>query len=61
MINERKVAAFVDNVLVGTKTKKGHNEVIEEVLKRLKENDLYVKPETCTGKMKKVPCYKTTL
>ena len=34
MINEGKVAAFVDNVLVGTETKEGHDEIVEEVLKR---------------------------
>ena len=45
MINEGKVAAFVDNVLVGTETEEGHNEIVEEVLRRLEENDLYVKPE----------------
>jgi len=45
MINEGKVAAFVDNVLVGTETEKGHDEIIEEVLRRLEENDLYIKPE----------------
>jgi len=33
MINEGKVAAFVDNVLVGTETKEGHDEVVEEVLR----------------------------
>jgi len=33
MINKGKVAAFVDDVLVGTETEKGHDEVVEEVLK----------------------------
>ena len=33
MINEGKVAAFVDDVLVGTEIEEGHNEVVEEVLK----------------------------
>ena len=47
MINEEKVAAFVDNMLVETETKEGHDEIVEEVLKRLEENDLYVKPEKC--------------
>jgi len=28
LINKEKVAAFVDNVLVGTKTKEGHDEKI---------------------------------
>ena len=47
LINKEKVAAFMDDVLVGTETEEGHNEIIEEVLKRLEENDLYVKPEKC--------------
>ena len=47
MINKGKVAAFVDNVLVGTEMEEGHDEIVEEVLKRLEENDLYVKPEKC--------------
>ena len=47
MINEGKVVAFVDNVLVGTETEEEHDEIMEEVLKRLEENDLYIKPEKC--------------
>ena len=54
MINEEKVAAFVDNVLVRTETEKGHNEIVEEMLKRLEENDLYVKPEKCIWKVRKI-------
>jgi len=55
MINEGKVAAFVDDVLVGTDTEEGHDEIVEEVLRRLEENGLYVKPEKCVWKVKKVP------
>jgi len=55
MINEGKVAAFVDDVLVGMETEEGHNEIVEEVLRRLEESDLYVKPEKCVWKVKKVP------
>jgi len=47
LINKGKVAAFVNNVLVGTETEKGHDEIIEEVLKRLEENNLYVKLKKC--------------
>jgi len=47
MINKRKVVAFVDDVLVGTETEEEYNEIVEEVLKRLKENNLYIKPEKC--------------
>ena len=47
MINKRKVVAFVDDVLVGTETEEEYNEIVEEMLKRLKENKLYIKPEKC--------------
>jgi len=45
LINKEKVTAFVDNVLVRTETEKGHNEIVEEILRRLEENNLYIKPE----------------
>jgi len=45
LINEGKVTVFIDDILVGTETEEGHNEIVEEVLKRLKKNNLYVKPE----------------
>ena len=51
MINEGKVVAFVDDVLVGTDTEEGHDEVVEEVLKRLEENNLYIKLEKCMWKV----------
>jgi len=54
MINEGKVAVFVDDVLVGTETEEGHNKIVEEVLRRLEENDLYVKLEKCTWKVRKI-------
>ena len=54
MINEGKVAAFVDDVLVGTETEEGHDEIVEEVLKQLEENNLYVKPEKCVWRVRKI-------
>ena len=47
LINKDKVVTFVDDVLVETKTKEEHNEIIEKVLRRLEKNDLYVKPKKC--------------
>jgi len=32
---------------VATETEKGHDEIVEEVLRQLEENDLYMKPEKC--------------
>ena len=54
LINEEKVAAFVDNVLVGTKMEDGHDEIVKEILKRLEENNLYVKLEKCVWKARKI-------
>ena len=54
LINEEKVAAFVDDVLVGTETEKGHDEIVEEILRRLEENDLYIKLEKCMWKARKI-------
>ena len=47
LINEGKVTAFVDNILVETETEKGYNKIVEEILRRLEKNNLYVKPEKC--------------
>ena len=45
LINKGKVMAFVDNMLVGIETEEEHNKIVEEILRRLEENDLYVKLE----------------
>jgi len=54
LINEGKVAAFVDDVLVGTETEEGYNEIVEEILRKLEENDLYIKSEKCMWKVGKI-------
>ena len=54
MINVGKVVAFVDNILVETETEEEHNEIVEEVLRRLEKNDLYVKPEKCVQKVQQI-------
>jgi len=35
-------------------TKKEHNELVEEVLKKLEKNNLFVKPKKCWWKIKEV-------
>jgi len=54
LINEGKVAVFVDDVLVGIEGEEGYNEIMVEVLKRLEKNDLYVKQEKYSWKTNKV-------
>ena len=53
-INTRKVASFINNVIVRMEKKEGHDEVVKEILKRLAENNLYVKLEKCKQKIREV-------
>ena len=54
LTNMGKVAVFIDDVIVGIETEEGHDELVAEVIRRLEENDLYVKPEKCKWKVKEV-------
>jgi len=54
LINTGKVAVFINDVIVGTEMEEGHDELVVEVIKRLEENDLYVKPEKCKWKVREV-------
>ena len=54
LINTGKVAAFINDVIVGTKTEKEHDELVAEVIRRLEKNNLYVKLEKCKWKVREV-------
>jgi len=54
LINTGDIVSFIDDVIVGMEEEKGHDEVVEEVVKRLAENNLYVKSEKCKWKVRKV-------
>ena len=54
LINQEDIATFINDILVATETEKGHNKLVEEVLKRLEENNLFVKPEKCKWKVREV-------
>jgi len=47
LINIGNVVRFIDDVIVGMEKEKGHDVIVEEVVKRLAENDLYLKLEKC--------------
>ena len=47
LINSRKIEIFIDDVMVGTESEKEHDELVEEILRRMEENDLYVELEKC--------------
>jgi len=44
IINTGEVVSFIDNVIVRIE---GYDKVVEEVVRRLVENNLYMKPEKC--------------
>ena len=45
------MASFIDDVIVGMEEEEGYDEVVEEVVRILAENDLYVKLEKCKWKI----------
>jgi len=47
MIETGDMTTFIDDVMVGTETEEEHDDIVEEILRRIAENDLFVKPEKC--------------
>ena len=45
LINQGDTATFINNILVAINTEEGYDKLVEEVLKWLEKNDLFVKPE----------------
>jgi len=45
VIDKGIVIVFIDDILIFTEDEEHDDEIVEEVLKRLKENDLFLKPE----------------
>jgi len=54
LINTGKVASFINNIIIRIKGEEEHNELVEEVVRRLAENNLYIKLEKCKWKVKEV-------
>ena len=54
IIEKEEVTVFIDDVLVVIEIEEGHDEIVEEVLRRMEENDLFVKPEKCVWKVREV-------
>jgi len=54
LINQGDMVTFINDILVAIDTEEGHNELVEKVLKRLEENDLYIKPKKCKWKVREV-------
>ena len=48
MIETRDVVVFIDNVIVRTEIDEEHDDIVEEILRKMTENDLFIKQEKCT-------------
>ena len=58
MIEKGEVAAFIDDMIIATEIKKEHDDIVEEVLRRMKENDLFVKLGKYIWKVREVGFWK---
>ena len=54
LINTRRVATFIDDVIVGMEMEEEHDEIVAEVIRRLEKNNLYVKLEKYKWKIREV-------
>jgi len=54
LINQEDTAIFINNILVAIDTEEGYDELVEKILKRLEENDLFVKLEKYKWKVREV-------
>lgn len=48
LIDKEEVTVYINDILVGTNSEQGHEELVEEILRRMEENDFYIKLEECT-------------
>ena len=56
-----KVRSFINDIMVEIETEKKHDELIAKILRRLGENNLYMKPEKCKWKMSKIDFLEVVL
>ena len=54
LINTGEIVSFIDNIIVKIEEEERHDKVVEEVVKRLEKNDLYIKLEKYKWKIKEV-------
>ena len=54
LIVEGKVAVYLDNILIWSSDVTEHQKVVHEVLKRLEEHNLYLRPKKCAFEKDKI-------
>jgi len=61
LINQGDTATFINKILVATDTEKEHDKLVKEVLRRLEENNLFVKPKKYKWKVREVKFLKVVI
>jgi len=54
MMETGDVVASIDDIMVEMETEEGHDNIVEEVLRRVVENDLFIKSEKYMWKVREV-------
>ena len=47
IIEKGEVVVFINDMIIAIETEEGYNKIMEEVLKRMEENYLFMKLEKC--------------
>ena len=51
---DQGAVVYIDDILIFMKTEEEHDKIVEEALKWLEENNLFLKPEKCVFKEKEI-------
>jgi len=54
LIDKEEITVYINDILVGTNSEQGHEELVEKILRRMEENNLHIKPEECTWKTREI-------
>jgi len=54
LIEVEDVAVFIDNIMMVIETEEEYNNIMEKVLRKITNNNLFVKPEKCVWKVREV-------
>ena len=54
LIEVKDVVVFIDNVMIVIETEEEYNNIMEKVLRKITNNNLFVKPEKCVWKVRKI-------
>ena len=50
---EEKVIVFIDDIIIAMEMEEEYDEIVEKVLRKLEENNLFVKPENVCERLGK--------